>query len=163
MTETQLVNEGLLGCEMQDIGKDESLALTTLILLEAKMEDDSILDSVKNDVGVIVIQSRLDAVNTKATLPLIAFLSILCEGIPGRMSTWVYTLSVMLSRSESSIMTIFEWSSTFRSGVPSNESYLSVWKTQKCRSELTRFENAYDDASLYPTMTAKEPDHDLSD
>lgn len=139
MTMTQLKDEeagsvlvqGLLDRDLEPMDKDTSKFLVTLILLS---EDEGMpremMNEIQLDPGYRIIKGRLEAEGGEATASALAFLSGLCDGIPGRMVMWAYTL-YRIHRKTGETVSLKDVCDFFPEGFPTESEHQKAWDEQK--------------------------------
>lgn len=147
-----MINRGLLGCELVTMTEEIANVLITLVVMEEQGINSDVEEKLRLDPGFNIIKSRLDATGFKASPCLIALLSFISNGIPGRLVMWSYTLACMQSEKNKTI-TLSLWVEEFDAGIPSDAAYNSVWDSQKIeRTSTFSPDNAYDVADHWPKM-----------
>lgn len=91
-----------------------------------------------------IISSRLGIAGSKASIPVILFLSTLCNS-PGKCVVWAYTLQMMRAiRGIEGPVKMEDLSYTFPMGFPVESEYSAAWSEQNSMSENGNFVDKYD-------------------
>ena len=150
-----MINRGLIGCELSTLSNNEAVVLFTLTVMEEQGIKDHVKERFNLDPGYNIIRSRLEALGFSASPCLIAFLSFISNGIPGRMVMWSYTLACLNSELNKTV-TMSEWLGYFCDGIPTDAAYNSVWESQKIKRKTDSSpDNAYDVAEYWPKLMEK--------
>ena len=105
--------------EMNSIESQLFIKCTMLELSKSKVK-------IEDDV-MTLINNRLKQYNIEATIPLIMFLSTLCD-TPAKAVMWAYTLFKMY---DNKIIDIKHFAAEFMDGIPTDEGYREMWENQK--------------------------------
>lgn len=131
--------QGLLGMDSRPMHEDETGMLFQCMMMEQsgfqKGQNAEIDKGLDTSRGFKILEKRLEAAGVEVTLPLMMFLTSLCDK-PGMVVVWAYTLNVIrVTRNVEGPVGTSEFAHAFPMGIPTDDVYQAAWNEQKVNDD----------------------------